>query len=106
MPVIDRTIPSKWVVVPRVTVPATCQKMFFAWAPPVNVIFTPLLIDRSPAIWNIQTSLAPPEIVTSDGIVTVLLQLYRPGVSVLPPMFPTASSEKSGDGRPAASLYA
>src|SRR2546422_323372 len=89
-----------------VTWPATCQKMFLACAPPVSVIFTAELIVRSPEIWKIQTSFAPPEIVMDEGNVTVFVHLYRPGARVKPPILPVPSSEKSGVGRPAASLYA
>jgi hypothetical protein len=34
--VIDKIIPSKWEVVPKVALPATCQKMFEALAPPLQ----------------------------------------------------------------------
>lgn len=55
----------------RVTAPATCQKMFLAWAPPTRRIFLPVAISRVPVIWKTQTSFAPPERVRSVVIVTL-----------------------------------
>ncbi len=62
-------------VVPRVTAPATAQKMFLACAPPLRITLVAELISRVPAIWKIQTAFAPPERVTSVGIVTPELHL-------------------------------
>src|SRR6185312_16434706 len=81
IPVFESIIPSKWAVVPIVTVPATCQKMFLACAPLLKVMLTAELNVRLPATWKIQTSFGPPEIVTLEGTVTALDHLYKPGVS-------------------------
>ena len=59
-------------VVPRVTWPATCQKTFFACAPPLSPTCVAAAVVRSPEIWKIHTSSAPPEIVVSVGIVTLI----------------------------------
>src|ERR1035437_7712414 len=48
-------------VVPRVVVPATCQKMFLACAPPARMTFVAELILRVPAIWKIQIAFWLPE---------------------------------------------
>ena len=61
--------------VPRVVAPATCQKMFWASAPPVRMTFVAELVLRVPAIWKIQTSFTPPDRVTFVGIVTLVLHL-------------------------------
>ena len=58
-----------------VTLPATCQKTFLACAPPLRMTFLALERSTSFEIWKIQTSLAPPARVTSDGIVTLLPQV-------------------------------
>ena len=68
--VCDRKMPSAWAVVPRSTLPVTCQTMFLASAPPLSVMLLAAASLRSPAIWKIQTSLGAPAIVTSVGIVT------------------------------------
>jgi len=73
--VFERMIPSKCEFAPSVASPATCQKMFFAWAPPLNTTFLAAAMERSPLVWKIQTSLAPPAMVTSVGMVTVLVHL-------------------------------
>src|SRR5205809_6338666 len=70
------------------------------------MIFTPELIFSVPAIWNIQTSVELPEMVTFVGIRRPVVHLYKPGVSVLPPIFPAPRLRKSGLSLPAASLYA
>ena len=59
--VLSNMFPLKTDVVPRVVWPATCQKMFLACAPPLRITWTPLPTVRVCAIWNIQTSFAPPE---------------------------------------------
>ncbi len=66
----DNMIPLTSEVVPSVACPATCQKMFLAWAPPLSVIMAPLPTSRFCPIWNIQTSFEPPERITPVGIVT------------------------------------
>src|SRR4051794_20537824 len=80
--------------------------MFFASAPPLRITFLAAARERSPLVWKIQTSVALPVMVTSVGMVTVRVHLYRPGVRVLPPMLPVPRSRKSGVTRPAASVYA
>lgn len=73
--VLSNIFPLKTAVVPIVVFPATCQKMFFACAPPARITLLPELIFRVCAIWNIQTAFGPPERVTFVGIVTVELHL-------------------------------
>src|SRR5580658_4453101 len=73
--VLDKTIPSKCEVVPRVTRPATCQNTFLACAPPIRFNATPSLTTRLPAIWKIHTSFALPESVTFLGNATLELHL-------------------------------
>lgn len=68
-------IPSKWVVVFSATSPNACQKMFAAAAPPASLMCVPLAWVIFPAIWNIQTSLGLPLIVTSEEIKTSVLHL-------------------------------
>ena len=68
--VLSRIIPLKTEPVLRVVVPATCQKIFFACAPPVRITFLPELISRVPGIWNIHTAFEFPDKVTSDVIIT------------------------------------
>ena len=63
-------VPSKCAVVPMATDPEVCQKMFLASAPPLRITLVALACVRVPAIWNIQTSFRPPEMVTSVGIKT------------------------------------
>src|SRR5258706_1150190 len=82
------------------------QKIFFLCGPRKKEIFTAALIVRVQATWKIKISLAPPEIVTSVGMTTALVNLYRPGVRVLPPIFPAPRFRKFGLERPAASVYA
>ena len=57
--------PSKCAVVPMVTAPATCQKIFLASAPPAKVTRAALAWVIVPATWKIQTSFGPPDRVTS-----------------------------------------
>src|ERR1041385_7502031 len=64
--VLESTTPSMCAVVPRLTMPATCQTMFLACAPPLSV--------------------------TLLGMRTVWDHLYRPAGSVRPPMLLDASS--------------
>ena len=73
--VFERMIPSKCEVVPSVAWPATCQKTFFASAPPLSTTCVAAAVVRSPEIWKIQTSLAPPEIVVSVGTETLVVHL-------------------------------
>src|SRR4051794_7760779 len=80
--------------------------MFFASAPPLRRTFLALLRSRSLEIWKIHTSVAPPAMVTSVGMVTPVPQVYRPGASVRPPRLPLPRSRWSGLDRPAASVYA
>jgi hypothetical protein len=60
---------------PIVVCPATCQKMFLGSAPPLSRTFLAAGMVRSPVVWKIQTSFAPPAMVTSVGMVTVLVHL-------------------------------
>src|SRR6185436_13692827 len=69
--VFPSTMPSMCEVVPRLTMPATCQTMFCGSAPPLSTTRFAEAIDRPPAIWKIQVSLALPESVTLTGIVTL-----------------------------------
>src|ERR1035437_2471438 len=80
--------------------------MLFAFAPPARITFVAELISRFSAIWNTQTSLALPESVTSVGIVKPVLHLYKPGASVIPPIFPAPSSVAVGFVIPAPVVYA
>jgi hypothetical protein len=48
-------LPSKWLLVPKVTAHVVTKKIFFATARPLKVILIPELIKSVPAIWNIQT---------------------------------------------------
>src|SRR4028119_154435 len=89
-----------------VTASVVCQKIFFACTPPLKVIMTFELTVRVPPTWNIKMSVELPLMVTFVGIVTALVHLYSPAVSVLPPIFPAPRFKKSGLRRPAASLYA
>ena len=50
IPVLESITPSICEVVPAVTVPATCQKIFLANAQPFNVTLTPEAKERSPDI--------------------------------------------------------
>ena len=70
MAVLESTTPSARAPVPRSTSPATCQKTFFAFAPPLSVMLLFALIRTSPVTWKIQTSLAAPASTRSVGIVT------------------------------------
>src|ERR1043166_4763377 len=90
--VFESTTPSMCAVVPRLTMPATCQTMFLACAPPVRITRVADAWVTPPAIWKIQVSFAPPLSVTLLGMRTVLDHLYRPAGSVRPPMLPDASS--------------
>src|ERR1043166_7717492 len=84
--VLESTTPSMCAVVPRLTMPATCQTMFLACAPPVGITRVADAWVTPPAIWKIQVSFAPPLSVTLLGMRTVLDHLYRPAGSVRPPM--------------------
>ena len=57
-----RIFPSACVPDPIVTLvgPATCQKIFSAFAPFFNCIREPEFIVRSPATWKIQTAFPSP----------------------------------------------
>ena len=59
-----------------------------------------------PATWKIKISLALPEIVILVGIISAVVHLYNPGVSVLPPILPAPKFKNAGLVRPAASVYA
>ena len=98
--------PLKTDVVPNVVWPATTQKILRACAPPASITFAAELISRFWAIWNTQTSVSPPERVTSVGIVNPVLHLYNPGASVIPPMFPAPNSVAVGFVIPAPVVYA
>src|SRR4028119_2238012 len=89
-----------------VTASVVCQKIFFACTPPLKVIMTFELTVRVPPTWNIKMSVELPLMVIFVGIVTALVHLYSPAVSVLPPIFPAPRFKKLGLRRPAASLYA
>src|SRR5690242_16587970 len=56
----ESTMPSMCAVVPMSTTPAACQNTFCAWAPPESTTFAAEDWVTPPAIWKIQTSLAPP----------------------------------------------
>jgi hypothetical protein len=73
--VLDSMIPSNCDVVPRTALPAICQKMFLARAPPLRRTATPFSSMRFPDIWKIQTLFASPEIVRSDFAVVTLVLL-------------------------------
>ena len=73
--VLQSSTPSKCAPAPMLTLPATCHQMFFACAPPASVTFMASAWVRSPVVWKIQVSLAPPEMVTSEGMVTLLVHL-------------------------------
>ena len=79
MAVLERTTPSRWEVVPKSAMPATCQNMFLGDAPPLRMIWTPELRTRLPAISKIQISFVPPERTTLVGAETLVLHLYTPG---------------------------
>ena len=68
-------MPSKCAPAPKLALPATSQNIFFAWAPPLRMTFFAPAMVRLPVVWKIQTSLAPPESVTSVGMITVLVHL-------------------------------
>lgn len=53
-------VPWKTVVVPRVAELPTAQKIFFAWAPPVSIIWLPEEVVSVDAIWKMKTALALP----------------------------------------------
>ena len=48
--VLHSMMPSACEVVPMVTAPATCQKTFLAWAPPLKAMALLALRTRSPVI--------------------------------------------------------
>lgn len=98
----------------RLDIPDTTQTILLASAPPAKIILTPTAEERPPEIWNIhamshitstsvQTRLvkpkeertihdllsdAVPDIVSVEGIETLVVHLYRPGLSVNPPILP------------------
>src|SRR5579863_569623 len=73
--VLERTIPSRWDVVSRVTRPATCQNTFLASAPPARRMATALSTVRLSSIWKIQTAFELPESVISEVIFTLEFHL-------------------------------
>jgi serine/threonine-protein kinase len=76
-------------VVPSIAEVPTCQKTLAARAPPERMIWMPLPMVSEEAIWKIQTSVELPARVRLDPVIaTVLVNLYRPGTRVSPPMFP------------------
>jgi len=83
--------------------PATCQKMFFACAPPISVTFFAAASARSLLVWKTQTSFAPPEMVRSVAMLTALFHCTGQERGQAPSA-PLPSSRWSGVGRPAASV--
>src|ERR1017187_7238966 len=73
--VLHSMIPSNCDVVPRTALPAICQKMFWASAPPLRRTATPFSSMRFPDIWKIQTLFASPEMVRSVGMITLVPHL-------------------------------
>jgi hypothetical protein len=79
--VLSRIFPLKTDVVPSVVAPATCQKMLFAWQPPLRVTIAPLPTVRVSAIWKMKTALVLP----SQLRVTPLASGLKPD-SILSPL--------------------
>ena len=105
---IARTVPLNTVVVPKVAELPTCQKMLEAIAPPLRITLRPDVVVRVDAICIINTALEFPfasNVKSPDDTASEEVDLYSPGVSVSPPMFPD-NVTISVLVRPAASLYA
>jgi hypothetical protein len=104
--VAPRNTPSTWDPTPMTIAPETCQKMFFAWAPPVSTITAFEAVVRVPVICIIQISVELPLKVMVFVTVTAATHLCRPGLRMLPLRAPVLIFKKSGNKRAAASIYA
>src|SRR5688572_19817445 len=84
-------VPLKTEVVPNVAEVPTCQKMLAADAPPLRKTLRPDVVVNEDAICMINTALEFPfasNVKSPDDIAKDEVDLYRPGVSVSPPIFP------------------
>ena len=106
MDCIARTVPLKTLVVPKVAELPTCQKMLEAKASPLKMTLRPDVVVRVVAIWIIKTAFALPfasNVRSPDEIASDDVDLYKPGVSVRPPILPDKVTI-SVEVRPARSL--
>ncbi len=85
----------------------TCQKMLAALAPPASITWRPDVVVSVEAIWKIQTAFELPpasRVRSPDDMASEEVDLYSPGASVNPPMFP--DTVMGATVLPAASLKA
>ena len=73
--VLQSRMPSMCEPVPSATLPATCQNMFLACAPPARMTCLTEARITFPVVWKIHTSLGPPERVTSSLMVMPVVHL-------------------------------
>mmetsp|Transcript_19199 Transcript_19199/g.65928 ORF Transcript_19199/g.65928 Transcript_19199/m.65928 type:complete len:231 (+) Transcript_19199:239-931(+) len=106
--VFTRKMPSTCASAPMATLPAACQKTFFAMTPPARMTRTPAVAKMTPVVFKMKTSVGPPVSVTSVLIFTPVVHEYTPDVSVSPPISPPLNSFFEGSVvlREAASVYA
>src|SRR4051812_41545161 len=84
---IARMFPLKTEVVPNVAEVPTCQKILVAKAPPLRITLRPEVVVSVDAIWMIKTAFAAPcasKVTSPDDTARDDVDLYKPGVSVLP----------------------
>jgi len=108
--VATRKVPSRCEVVPATTVPATCQKMLEAKAPPLRMTRAPLSTRTLPATLKMKTSVAVPLMVMpvpAPVKETPVAHPCTPAVKVWPVMRPAMRLKfASGVTRLNASRYA
>ena len=103
-----RIVPLKTEVVPNVADVPTCQKILAADAPLVRNTLRPAVVVNVDAIWMMKTEFTfpfPSKVTSPEETASDDVDLYRPGVKVIPPMFPDKVTI-SVAVLPAASLYA
>ena len=91
MDCITKTFPLKAEVVPNVAELPTCQKMLEANAPPLRITWRPDVVVSEDAIWIMKTAFGFPfasNVRSPDDTAREEVDLYSPGVSVRPPIFP------------------
>src|ERR1035437_2793927 len=84
-------VPLKATVVPKVAELPTCQKILEAEALPFRKTLRPEVAVNEEAIWIIKTASAFPsasKVKSPDERANEDVDLYNPGVSVNPPIFP------------------
>jgi hypothetical protein len=100
-------VPSKVELVPSVAELPTCQKTFAACVPFVRITRRPEVVVRVDATWKMKTAAAfpwPLKVRSPEETAREEVDLYRPGVNVVPPRFPATVTAQLD--RPEALLYA